>query len=257
MALRAPSRLRPDAQHYIMAGLRFSSGVKGCGHGDLFHYYTGRISHKPFGRRMAMAAVALYAPFSRGAIRLQCSDPDEPPIIEQRLLSDPRDAQRMIIAARHALDLLLSPQVRECFAEMYLMPRRAPLALINGSGLMGLAKSIGTTAVLVAPELLRSAIVSRAIRPGRQIAKGTTANPISDEEILNATGAMFHPSSTCAIGGPENPMAVVDPHCRVFAVKGLRSADPSVVPSIVSANTNFPTIMIGERVAEFVSSASQ
>ena len=62
----------------------------------------------------------------------------------------------------------------------------------------------------------------------------------------------FHPASTCAIGAPDNPMAVVDPECRVYGVEGLRVADASVMPHIVSANTNIPTIMIGERVAEFI-----
>ena len=42
-------------------------------------------------------------------------------------------------------------------------------------------------------------------------------------------------------------MAVVDPECRVYGVAGLRVADASVMPSVPSANTNFPTIMISER----------
>jgi len=67
-----------------------------------------------------------------------------------------------------------------------------------------------------------------------------------------ASGAMFHPSSTCAIGAETDPMAVVDPQCRVYGVEGLRVADASVMPQIVSANTNMTAIMIGERVAEFI-----
>ena len=63
---------------------------------------------------------------------------------------------------------------------------------------------------------------------------------------------MFHPSSTCAIGAETDPMAVVDPQCRVYGVEGLRVADASVMPQIVSANTNMTAIMIGERVAEFI-----
>ena len=51
-------------------------------------------------------------------------------------------------------------------------------------------------------------------------------------------------------------MAVVlDPYCRVYRVEGLRFADASVMPKIVSANTNMPTIMIAERVAEFMRTA--
>jgi 5-(hydroxymethyl)furfural/furfural oxidase len=47
-------------------------------------------------------------------------------------------------------------------------------------------------------------------------------------------------------------MAVVDPECRVYGVQGLRVADASVMPSVPSANTNIPTIMIAERVADFM-----
>jgi choline dehydrogenase-like flavoprotein len=255
MTLKGDSQLPAHAQHYIVTSLRFSSGLQGCTPGDLFHYFTGRVSHKPFGRRMAMLAVALYAPFSRGAVRLQSSDPNAPLDVRQRLLSDPRDRERMVIAARHAISLLLDPAVRDCFEEIYLMPRRAPLGLINGTGPSGMVKTIGATAVLAAPPPLRQALIGTAIRPGKLIANSRYTDVPTDDDILNATGAMFHPSSTCAMGGSDNPMAVIDPLCRVYAVEGLRVADASVMPRIVTANTNFPAIMIGERVAGFVRAA--
>jgi 5-(hydroxymethyl)furfural/furfural oxidase len=252
MTLKPKSRLPAAAQHYIMTSLRFSSGLEGCGPGDLFHYYTGRVSTKPFGLRMAMVAACLYAPVSRGFVALRSADPNAPLQVEQRLLSDPLDAQRMIIAVRHAESLLLDPAVRPCFEDIYLMPRLAPLRLINGTGWSGVAKAIGATAVLAAPARLRRAVIGAAIDPGRLIADEAAIYPISDDDILNASGASFHPSSTCAIGAADNPMAVVDPQCRVYGVEGLRVADASVMPSIVSANTNMPTMMIGERVAEFI-----
>jgi 5-(hydroxymethyl)furfural/furfural oxidase len=252
MTLKPKSRLPAAAQHYIMTSLRFSSGLEGCGPGDLFHYYTGRVSTKPFGLRMAMVAACLYAPVSRGFVALRSADPNAPLQVEQRLLSDPLDAQRMIIAVRHAESLLLDPAVRPCFEDIYLMPRLAPLRLINGTGWSGVAKAIGATAVLAAPARLRRAVIGAAIDPGRLIADEAATYPISDDDILKASGASFHPSSTCAIGAADNPMAVVDPQCRVYGVEGLRVADASVMPSIVSANTNMPTMMIGERVAEFI-----
>jgi 5-(hydroxymethyl)furfural/furfural oxidase len=252
MTLKPKSRLPAAAQHYIMTSLRFSSGLEGCGPGDLFHYYTGRVSTKPFGLRMAMVAACLYAPVSRGFVALRSADPNAPLQVEQRLLSDPLDAQRMIIAVRHAESLLLDPAVRPCFEDIYLMPRLAPLRLINGTGWSGVAKAIGATAVLAAPARLRRAVIGAAIDPGRLIADEAATYPISDDDILNASGASFHPSSTCAIGAADNPMAVVDPQCRVYGVEGLHVADASVMPSIVSANTNMPTMMIGERVAEFI-----
>ncbi len=252
MTLKPDSRLPADAQHYIMSGLRFSSNLEGCPPGDLFHYFTGRVSPRPFGRHMAMVAVALYAPMSRGIVRLRSADPDAPIDIQQRLLSDPRDAQRMIIAGRHAEGLLLDPSVRECFDEVYLMPRQAPMRLINGTGLSGAVKAAAATAALKLPAPLRRAMIGAAIRPGRLVSGGTSTRRISDEEFVAASGAMFHPTSTCSIGAQDDPLAVVDPQCRVYGVEGLYVADASVMPKAPSANTNIPVIMVAERAAEFI-----
>jgi 5-(hydroxymethyl)furfural/furfural oxidase len=252
MTLKPNGRMPTSAQHYIMTSQRFSSGLEGCSRGDLFHYYTGRVSTRSFGPRMAMVAACLYTPRSRGFVKLRSADPSAPLDVEQRLLADPLDAKRMVMSVRHAERLLLDPAVRQCFEEIYLMPRQAPLKLINDVGLAGVAKAIGATAVLSAPAPLRRAMIGNAIRPGRLIADEKSTYPISDDEILDATGASFHPASTCAIGAADDPMAVVDPVCRVYGVEGLRVADASVMPTIVSANTNMPTIMIAERVAEFI-----
>ena len=85
--------------------------------------------------------------------------------------------------------------------------------------------------MLVALAPLRRAVIGAAINPGRLVAAGETKIwPMSDEEILDATGASFHPTSTCAIGAESDPMAVVDPYCRVYGVQGLRVADASVMP---------------------------
>lgn len=252
MTLKPDSRLPQKGQHYIVAAMRFSSGLGDCPRGDLFHYFTGRVSPKPFGRRMAMLAVALYAPFSRGRVSLTGAHPDAPLKVEQRLLSDPRDAQRMLLGARHAETLLLDRDVRDCFDEIYLMPRQPPLRLINGTGLVGAAKAAAAGAVLASPAALRRVLIGNAIKPGRLLADARTHTPATDDEFLAATGAMFHPASTCRMGAADDPDAVVGPECRVYGVDGLRVADASVMPCIVSANTNVPTIMIGERVAEFI-----
>jgi 5-(hydroxymethyl)furfural/furfural oxidase len=257
LALKPHSRLGQQDQHYTMTGLRFSSNLAGCPAGDLFLYFVGRVSERAFGTRMGMVAAALYAPFSRGSVTLRSRDPELPPNISQRLLSDPRDGERMVMAARLAQSLIGEAAVRNCIDEAYLLSGHPPLRLINGLGLAGAMKGFAATAVLSSPTPLRRTLVEQMIRPGRLIVHQNGSKPLDAHEILAATGTMFHPSCTCAMGREDDETAVVDPKCRVYGVRGLRVADASVMPKVPSANTNFPTIMVAERIADFIRSAAR
>lgn len=68
------------------------------------------------------------------------------------------------------------------------------------------------------------------------------------EYAMTHYSTAYHPSGTCRIGH------VVDERCRLLGAKGLWIADASVMPSVPRANTNLPTLMVGERVADFVKS---
>jgi len=90
-----------------------------------------------------------------------------------------------------------------------------------------------------------------------------TVNPFSkfepfsdeyvDEEIRDTVITIYHHAGTAKMGPVEDPSTVVD--CKTLKVKGvegLRVADASVMPDVISGNTNAPSIMIGERVAAFI-----
>ncbi len=91
-----------------------------------------------------------------------------------------------------------------------------------------------------------SSKIASEFRPGN--------NTVSDDDILdwtrNEATTIYHPTGTCKMG--SDPQSVVDARLRVHGVEGLRVADCSIMPEIVSGNTNAPAIMIGEKASDMV-----
>jgi len=82
-------------------------------------------------------------------------------------------------------------------------------------------------------------------------------NPIQIEQFLrDHADTEYHPCSTCKMGPASDPMAVVDSSLRVYGIQGLRVVDASVMPQLVSGNTNAPTIMIAEKAADMIKADS-
>ena len=92
-------------------------------------------------------------------------------------------------------------------------------------------------------------IVKRRISP-------TDAELASDDALdawlLQNVSTSQHISGTCKMGQSTDPMAVVDQRCRVHGLEGIRVVDASVMPNVIRANTNATTIMIAERVADWI-----
>ena len=91
--------------------------------------------------------------------------------------------------------------------------------------------------------------VGEEIWPGRDVSSIEGSNSL-DNAIREQARTIFHPSGTCRMGPTAE--SVVDPQLRVHGVEGLRVADCSVMPALVSGNTNAPTMMIADRAADFI-----
>lgn len=73
-----------------------------------------------------------------------------------------------------------------------------------------------------------------------------------DDHIRRHAESAYHPCGTCKMGKASDPMAVVDPECRVIGVEGLRVADSSIFPRITNGNLNAPSIMVGEKASDLI-----
>lgn len=98
-----------------------------------------------------------------------------------------------------------------------------------------------------APSLAR--IIKRRALPKPGVEKDPDA---LRDYVRSISKTIFHPSGTCKMGSADDKMAVVGPDLKVRGVSGLRVADISIMPTLVSGNTNAPAIMIGERAARFM-----
>ncbi len=88
----------------------------------------------------------------------------------------------------------------------------------------------------------------REIQPGADV----TTDDAIDDFVRRHVESALHPSCTCRMGDPADPMSVVDPELRVIGVEGLRIADSSVMPSVTTGNLNAPTVMIGEKASDHI-----
>ncbi len=118
----------------------------------------------------------------------------------------------------------------------YLATETDRAAFIDGIGIL--------RKILAAPAL--KAYCVDEVYPGAEVT--------SDEDVLDfcrKTGStVYHPTSTCRMG--NDPLAVVDQRLRVRGIEGLRVVDASVMPDLMSGNTNAPTIMIAEKASDMI-----
>lgn len=117
-----------------------------------------------------------------------------------------------------------------------------------------LATETDRTAFIDGIRILRKILNAPALKPYVVDEAHPGAKVVSDEDLLDycrRTGStVYHPTSTCRMG--NDPLAVVDQRLRVRGIEGLRVVDASVMPDLMSGNTNAPTIMIAEKASDMI-----
>ena len=86
------------------------------------------------------------------------------------------------------------------------------------------------------------------IAPGKHVVTDKQLDGFLREHVESA----YHPCGSARMGSIKDPLAVVDPECRVIGVEGLRVADSSIFPLVTNGNLNAPSIMTGEKAADHI-----
>jgi choline dehydrogenase len=107
----------------------------------------------------------------------------------------------------------------------------------------------------VAQEIVDAPAMRRYVARLHEPAKAFTTDAQWSEYVRTRGGISYHPVGTCRMGSDSS--AVVDSRLRVRGLEGLRVVDASIMPTLVSGNTNAPTIMIGEKGADMILEAAR
>jgi choline dehydrogenase len=104
--------------------------------------------------------------------------------------------------------------------------------------------------VKISQEIMSQSAMQRFIR--REHIPGSGVRTLAEYQDFarQAARTAYHPVGTCRMG--HGPDAVVDPELRVHGIEALRVCDSSIMPRLVSSNTNAPTVMIGEKASDLV-----
>lgn len=239
-------------EHHEQAIVRFSSGLTGTVPCDMHGAILSRSGWHSLGYRLGTMFFWVNKSYSRGRLRLVSSDPATEPEVNFNMLSDPRDLQRLKQALKFGAATLsatqLSAERSVVFPSSY-SPRVAKVAqpgVFNGV----MRGALSLLLDLAGP--LRAWLIHGLVTQGVTLKKLLADDAALSEFVRRNVGGTWHPSGTCRMGRIDDPQAVTLCDGQVIGVTGLRVCDASLMPSIPCANTNVPTIMIAERIADLI-----
>lgn len=233
-----------------MMAARMSSGVAGCGESDLYLSSATRAAWHALGNRLGLFFLWCNRPYSRGRVQLASPDAAVAPRVDLNLLDDERDLQRLAAGVRMLARIVdasgLGRDARDFFPAAF-SPRVKALSQV-GEGNALLTSILGTLLDTPAPvrRLLIERFFTRGLKMGALLADDRA---LADFIRANVFG-VWHASGTCRMGAAQDCDAVTDTEGRVRGTRGLRVVDASLMPRLPSANTNIPTIMIAEKIAD-------
>ena len=245
------ARINEFTRRHIHVGLRYSSDLPGMHEGDMFVVSVTKSAWHAVGQRIASFLTAVYHTASeRGEVKLTSKDWRDEPLAEFNLLSDRRDLERLMDAFRRLGKLYATPEMQAVTSDPFpasYSERVRKVGTVNAKNklLTGIAGMM-----LDGPSALRTYLIRNFITEGFKFEELMADDEACEAFVRKAAIGVWHASCSCRMGADGDPMAVTDSQGRVRGIEGLRVCDASIFPLVPCANTNFPTLMTAEKIAD-------
>jgi 5-(hydroxymethyl)furfural/furfural oxidase len=249
--IRSGARMNEHTRRHVQVGLRYSSGLPDVPKGDMFVAVLSKSAWHAVGVQIGSLLAFVNKTYSEtGQVKLASRDPLREPVVEFNLLSDRRDLDRLMSGFRKMAVLQMSAPLRAVTDKPF------PASYSDRVRKIGVVNAKNKVLTAIAAALMDGPAALRHFMIDRFVVEGFTFDQVmSDDEALEAfvrqaAIGVWHASCSCRMGRPDDPMAVVDTQGRVKGIQGLRVVDASIFPVVPCANTNFPTLMTAEKIAE-------
>jgi 5-(hydroxymethyl)furfural/furfural oxidase len=249
--IRSGARMNEHTRRHVQVGLRYSSGLAGVPAGDMFVAVLSKSAWHAVGVQIGSLLTFVNKTYSEtGQVKLASRDPKMEPIVEFNLLSDRRDLDRLMSGFRKMAGLQLSAPL------MAVTDKPFPASYSDRVRKIGVVNAKNKVLTAIAAALMDGPAALRHYMIDTFVVEGFTFDQVMNDEeameafVRKAAIGVWHASCSCRMGAPDDPMAVVDTQRRVKGVQGLRVVDASIFPVVPCANTNFPTLMAAEKIAQ-------
>jgi 5-(hydroxymethyl)furfural/furfural oxidase len=249
--VRRGARMNEHTRRHIQLGLRYSSGLPGVPTGDMFVAVLSKSAWHAVGAQIASLLTFVNKTYSEtGQVKLASRNPEAEPVVEFNLLSDRRDLDRLMSGFRKMAELQMTAPVRA------VTDRPFPASYTDRVRKIGVVNAKNKILTSIAAALMDGPAALRHYMIDKFVVEGFTFDDVMNDDdaleafVRKAAIGVWHASCSCRMGRADDPMAVVDTQGRVKGVPGLRVVDASIFPVVPCANTNFPTLMAAEKIAE-------
>jgi 5-(hydroxymethyl)furfural/furfural oxidase len=243
---RQAEQIRP----HPMAAFRYSSGLPGAVPADMYINVQCKTSWSPLGHQVANLAPTLLKPEARGQVSLVTAEPAAHPRVEFNFTGHELDLKRFMGGFRRCVEILGHEAVRAMTRLTFPVKFDDRLRRLNRITPGNKIGSAAIAALLDAVPPLAGPVFATLADRRVDLAALVKDDEALADHIRNNVAGTFHPVGTCRMGAADDRDAVTDPAGRVRGFEALRVIDASIMPTVPRGNTNIPTIMVAEKLAD-------